>query len=85
MTDVLSGAERRRLDGGDDARFYDRPRFVHHVDEGFRDRLTRLYADRLDAGDAYDVWAIYVTAARVAAAVPRTVSEIRTALRTATA
>ena len=38
-----------------------------------------------DAGDAYDVWAIYVTAARVAAAVPRTVSEIRAALRTATA
>jgi SAM-dependent methyltransferase len=51
MTDVLSGAERRRLDPGDDARFYDRPRFVHHVDEGFRDRLARLYADRLDAGD----------------------------------
>jgi SAM-dependent methyltransferase len=51
MTDVLSGAGRRRLDSGDDARFYDRPRFVHHVDEGFRDRLTRLYADLLAPGD----------------------------------
>lgn len=51
MTDVLSAAGRRRLDDGDDARFYDRPRFVHHVDEGFRDRLTRLYADLLGPGD----------------------------------
>jgi SAM-dependent methyltransferase len=51
MTDLLSPAERRRLDDGDDARFYDRPRFVHHVDEGFRDRLMRLYADLLGPGD----------------------------------
>jgi SAM-dependent methyltransferase len=51
MRDLLSDAGRQRLDPGDDARFYDRPRFVHHVDEGFRDRLARLYADRLGPGD----------------------------------
>lgn len=51
MTELLSTAERRRLDPGTDARFYDRPRFVHHVDEGFRDRLTHLYDAHLDDGD----------------------------------
>lgn len=51
MTELLSSSERRRLDSGDDRRFYDRPRFVHHVDGGFRDRLTRLYADHLRDGD----------------------------------
>lgn len=51
MTELLSPVERRRLDPDDDARFYDQPRFVHHVDGGFRDRLTRLYADRLNDGD----------------------------------
>lgn len=51
MTDLLSAAERRRLDPGDDARFYERPRFVHHVDGGFRERLTRLYADVLAPDD----------------------------------
>ena len=51
MTDVLSEADRQRLDAGDDARFYDRPRLVHHVDEGFRDRLSRLYSERLEPGD----------------------------------
>ena len=48
---VLSEAERRKLDDGDDARFYAQPRFVHHVDEGFRARLTELYAERLEPGD----------------------------------
>ena len=51
MRDVLSDAGRQRLDSDDDARFYDQPQFVHHVDEGFRDRLARLYADRLGPGD----------------------------------
>jgi SAM-dependent methyltransferase len=51
MRELLSPEERQRLDPGDDARFYDRPRFVHHVDEGFRDRLTDLYAESLEVGD----------------------------------
>jgi SAM-dependent methyltransferase len=48
---VLSEAERRRLDDGDDAQFYAQPRFVNHVDEGFRARLTELYAEHLRPGD----------------------------------
>jgi SAM-dependent methyltransferase len=51
MTEVLSRAERRKLDDGDDGRFYDTPRFVHHVDDGFRARLTELYDDVLTPGD----------------------------------
>jgi SAM-dependent methyltransferase len=51
MTDLLTPSERQRLDDGDDRRFYDQPRLVHHVDEGFRDRLTRLYAEHLEGGD----------------------------------
>lgn len=38
-----------------------------------------------DTLDAYQVWAIYVTAAQVAAAVPRTVADVREALRAVTA
>lgn len=37
-----------------------------------------------DMRDAYQVWAIYVTAAEVAAAVPRTVADVEAALRSAT-
>jgi SAM-dependent methyltransferase len=47
---VLSAAERRKLDDGDDALFYAEPRFVHHLDGGFRSRLTALYRERIPAG-----------------------------------
>jgi SAM-dependent methyltransferase len=49
-TPVLSDAERRKLDESDDALFYAEPRFVHHLDGGFRARLTGLYRKRLPAG-----------------------------------
>jgi SAM-dependent methyltransferase len=49
--DVLDAAERRKVDPGDDARFYDQPRFVVHVDDGFVERLRSLYADLLSPGD----------------------------------
>jgi SAM-dependent methyltransferase len=49
-TPVLSDAERRKLDESDDALFYAEPRFVHHLDGGFRARLTGLYRERLPAG-----------------------------------
>jgi SAM-dependent methyltransferase len=49
-TPVLSQAERRKLDEGDDALFYAQPRFVHHLDAAFRARLTRLYRERLETG-----------------------------------
>jgi SAM-dependent methyltransferase len=44
---VLSEAERRKLDGSDDALFYAEPRFVQHLDGAFRRRLTALYRERI--------------------------------------
>jgi SAM-dependent methyltransferase len=53
MTDdpALSEADRRTLDSSPDDAFYDQPRFVQHVDEGFRERLTDLYREQLADGD----------------------------------
>ncbi|MFC7177620.1 class I SAM-dependent methyltransferase [Halosegnis marinus] len=48
---MLSEGERSRLVEGDDADFYAQPRLVHHVDEGFRARLTALYREHLADGD----------------------------------
>ncbi|MGF1498566.1 MAG: class I SAM-dependent methyltransferase [Elainellaceae cyanobacterium] len=44
---VFEPAQRRKIDESDDALFYDFPRFVTHVDEGFIQQLTDLYRDRL--------------------------------------
>jgi SAM-dependent methyltransferase len=44
---VLSDAERVKLDAADDALFYAEPRFVQHLDEAFRTRLTQLYRERI--------------------------------------
>jgi SAM-dependent methyltransferase len=44
---LLKPEQRQKLDGGNDLEFYDVPRLVIHVDEGFIDRLTSLYRDRL--------------------------------------
>jgi len=46
----LAPADRRKLDAGDDRRFYHQPRFVHHVDDSFRARLTDLYCEHLPSG-----------------------------------
>jgi SAM-dependent methyltransferase len=43
----LQPIHRTKLDDTDDALFYSFPRFVTHVDEGFIDRLTNLYSERL--------------------------------------
>ncbi len=51
MPSVLSEADRQRLLDGDDERFYEQPRFVQHVDDTFRERLTALYRDSLSSGD----------------------------------
>jgi SAM-dependent methyltransferase len=39
--------QRTKLDDTDDTQFYDSPRFVTHVDDGFIQQLTDLYRDRL--------------------------------------
>ena len=47
---TLSSADRRKLDESDDALFYAEPRFVQHLDDGFRARLTDLYRQTIPAG-----------------------------------
>ena len=44
---VLEDSQRYKLDGSDDALFYSEPRFVHHLDAGFRVTLTQLYRERI--------------------------------------
>ena len=44
---LLKDNQRTKLDPSDDALFYDSPRFVTHVDEGFIAQLTDLYRDRI--------------------------------------
>jgi SAM-dependent methyltransferase len=46
----LQPSQRTKLDDTDDAQFYDVPRFVTHVDEGFIQQLTALYRERLQSG-----------------------------------
>ncbi|MBW4551038.1 MAG: class I SAM-dependent methyltransferase [Aphanocapsa sp. GSE-SYN-MK-11-07L] len=46
---LLRPDQRVKLDATDDALFYDYPRFVTHVDPGFIQRLTQLYAQRLQS------------------------------------
>ncbi len=50
VVQVLGEADRRKSDASDDALFYAAPRFVQHLDGGFRSRLTNLYRQRLPAG-----------------------------------
>ena len=44
---VLSDYQRLKNDESDDSLFYSQPRFVHHLDEGFRSSLTMLYRERI--------------------------------------
>jgi len=62
MSGVLSEHQRARLDERDDAEFYAQPRFVTHVDDAFRDRLTALYDDVLAPGDrVFDAMSSWVS------------------------
>jgi SAM-dependent methyltransferase len=47
---LLRPEQREKLDGNDDLAFYDYPRLVTHVDDGFIDQLTQLYRQRLQPG-----------------------------------
>ena len=47
VVSVLEDSQRFKLDSSDDAIFYSEPRFVHHLDAGFRARLTTLYRERI--------------------------------------
>ena len=43
----LSIYDRNKSDISDDAIFYQQPRFVHHLSDSFRNRLTSLYSEYL--------------------------------------
>ena len=43
----LSSNDRVKLDTADDQIFYQYPRYVHHLSDSFRSRLTKLYSDYL--------------------------------------
>lgn len=44
---ILKPDQREKLDPSSDSLFYESPRFVTHVDEGFIQQLTDLYRERL--------------------------------------
>ena len=44
---MLRPEQRAKLDDTNDLDFYELPRFVTHVDDGFIDRLTNLYREKL--------------------------------------
>lgn len=50
---MLKPDQRQKLDDTDDQLFYDYPRFVTHVDDGFIQQLTDLYSDRLQPNNPY--------------------------------
>ena len=43
----LSSFDRDKMDITDDEIFYKQPRYVHHLSNSFRDRLTALYSEHL--------------------------------------
>ena len=43
----LSAIDRNKIDISDDHIFYQKPRYVHHLSNSFRNRLTDLYSDYL--------------------------------------
>ena len=43
----LSFTDREKIDNSDDEIFYHQPRYVHHLSDSFRTRLTSLYSEYL--------------------------------------
>jgi SAM-dependent methyltransferase len=50
MSSLLQPQQRAKLDPSSDRLFYEMPRFVTHVDDGFIQKLTALYQARLQPG-----------------------------------
>ncbi len=48
--EVLTPAQRTKLNVQDDRYWYDRPRIVHHSDAIFRSQVTQLYRERIPKG-----------------------------------
>ncbi|WP_320676896.1 class I SAM-dependent methyltransferase [Prochlorococcus sp. MIT 1300] len=57
---VLNENDRLKLDNSPDEDFYSQPRYVHHLDSGFRSRLTSLYSEvfepTIDVLDLMSSW-----------------------------
>jgi len=47
IKEILNDYERSKEDTTDDSLFYAQPRFVHHLDEAFRSRLSSLYRQEI--------------------------------------
>ena len=45
---VLTKEQRLKQDNSNDSDFYSEPRFVYHLDESFRNRLTKLYKEKIN-------------------------------------
>ncbi|HEY9763602.1 MAG TPA: class I SAM-dependent methyltransferase [Trichocoleus sp.] len=59
---MLKPEQRAKLDDSNDQLFYDYPRFVTHVDEGFIQQLTDLYRERLQPGSRiFDMMSSWVS------------------------
>lgn len=59
---MLDTRQRSKLDRQPDSQFYSAPRFVHHLDAGFRQQLTQLYRQRIPAGgDVLDLCSSWVS------------------------
>lgn len=62
MREVLTAGSRLKIDGADDRNFYDMPRFVKHVDDGFLSGVTELYRQRIKpGGDILDLMSSWVS------------------------
>ena len=48
VVNVLTEEQRLKQDDTNDSNFYSEPRFVNHLDEAFRNRLTRLYKEKIN-------------------------------------
>lgn len=59
---MLKPEQRTKLDDSNDQLFYDYPRFVTHVDDGFIQQLTDLYRERLQPGSRiFDMMSSWVS------------------------
>ncbi len=44
---ILTDLDRSKLDNSNDEIFYNNPKFVNHLDQNFRNRLTKLYKEEI--------------------------------------
>ena len=45
--EILNSNQRKKLDESNDLEFYERPKFVYHLDSNFRKELTNIYREEI--------------------------------------